>query len=354
MITHKEQKKLCADLKKCADALVTANIFRLLPEIGSNIGYTINGSISVEVCDIPGRIRRVENDCCYVRDPKMGGSVYMAGSLLIIREKFPSAQCVGNFRSNDKILMACQKLNFRIAHMPIIPDFWQLGDDYDRDLKKTIAGTEELPDIITIPDRINLEKLILIVGSSIEDFQEKVLALNAMVETGALGTRKKFEREKVEHVFEPVFDANSKVLVLGTMPSPKSRENGFYYGHPQNRFWKVLSIVLEESVPETIPQKEAMLKKHHIALWDVLESCTIVGASDMSIEDAVPNDIASLVSKTKITRIFCTGATSYKFYKKYCEASVGIPAVKLPSTSPANCAVSVEKLVHAYKEISAK
>lgn len=172
------EKVLCDNLKACADHLVAQNIYRLLPEIGTNIGYTISGSSPEEVCDIPGRIRRVENDCCYVRDPKMGGSVYMAGTLLAIRKKFPEAQCVGNFRSNDKILEACKSLNMKMAHMPEIPGYWQLGDDYDRDLEKTVTGLKELPDIITIPDRINLEKLILIIGVNIQEFEEKVIKIS--------------------------------------------------------------------------------------------------------------------------------------------------------------------------------
>ena len=158
-------------------------------------------------------------------------------------------------------------------------------------------------------------------------------------------------RTLVTHEFPALYDRNSRVLLLGSIPSPKSREQGFYYGHPQNRFWKVLAAVLGESVPETIPQKKAMLKKHHIALWDVLESCTIVGASDTSIEDAVPNKISELVKATRVERIFCTGATAHKLYQKYCAADVGIDAERLPSTSPANCAVSFEKLVEAYRRI---
>ena len=161
----------------------------------------------------------------------------------------------------------------------------------------------------------------------------------------------KNSREFVTHEFPAVFDRGSCVLLLGSIPSPKSREEGFYYGHPQNRFWKVLATVLGESVPATIPQKKAMLKKHHVALWDVLESCTIVGASDTSIEDAVPNRIGDLVKKSKVSRIFCTGATAYRLYQKYCAAEVGMDAVKLPSTSPANCAVSMERLVEAYRVI---
>ena len=158
-------------------------------------------------------------------------------------------------------------------------------------------------------------------------------------------------RTLVTHEFPAVFDHHSRVLLLGSIPSPKSREVGFYYGHPQNRFWKVLAQVLGEAVPGTIPQKKAMLKKHHVALWDVLESCTIVGASDTSIEDAVPNRIGELVKFSQVTRIFCTGATAYKLYQKFCAKDVGIDAVKLPSTSPANCAVPFDKLVDAYKII---
>ena len=158
-------------------------------------------------------------------------------------------------------------------------------------------------------------------------------------------------RTRVTHEFPALFDDNSEVLLLGSIPSPKSREQGFYYGHPQNRFWKVLASVLNEPFPATIDEKKTMLLKHQIALWDVLDSCTIIGASDTSIEDVVPNDIASLLAKTKIKRIFCTGATAHKLYEKYCEAATGIKAVKLPSTSPANCAVKMEKIVEEYKVI---
>ena len=158
-------------------------------------------------------------------------------------------------------------------------------------------------------------------------------------------------RTHVTHEFPALYDRESRVLLLGSIPSPKSREMAFYYGHPQNRFWKVMAAVLGESVPETIAQKKAMLKKHHVALWDVLDSCTIVGASDTSIEDPVVNNIKDLVKKSKVTHIFCTGATAHKLYQKLCAKDVGIDAIKLPSTSPANCAVSLEKLVAAYKVI---
>ena len=158
-------------------------------------------------------------------------------------------------------------------------------------------------------------------------------------------------RTRVTHEFPALYDRESRVLLLGSIPSPKSREMAFYYGHPQNRFWKVMATVLGESVPETIAQKKVMLKKHHVALWDVLDSCTIVGASDTSIEDPVVNNIGELVKKSKVSRIFCTGATAYNLYQKFCVKEVGIDAVKLPSTSPANCAVSLEKLVEAYKKV---
>ncbi len=159
------------------------------------------------------------------------------------------------------------------------------------------------------------------------------------------------KRTHVTHEFPALYDRESRVLLLGSIPSPKSREMAFYYGHPQNRFWKVMAAVLGEEIPETIAQKKAMLKKHHVALWDVLDSCTIVGASDTSIEDPVVNNIGELVKKSKVSRIFCTGATAYNLYQKFCAKEVGIDAVKLPSTSPANCAVSLEKLVEAYKKV---
>ena len=161
----------------------------------------------------------------------------------------------------------------------------------------------------------------------------------------------KATRTRVTHEFPALYDRESQVLMLGSIPSPKSREMALYYGHPQNRSWKVMAAVLGEDIPETIPQKKALLKKHHIALWDVLDSCTIVGASDTSIEDPVVNNIGELVKKSKISRIFCTGATAYNLYKKFCANDVDIEAVKLPSTSPANCAVSLEKLVEAYKVV---
>ena len=136
--------------------------------------------------------------------------------------------------------------------------------------------------------------------------------------------------------FAPVYNEHSRALILGTWPSPKSREMSFYYGHPQNRFWPMLAALTGEPVParEDIEAKKQIILRHGLALWDTLESCTITGASDASIRDVVPNDIAGLLAKAPIEAVFCNGATAYKIYTKYLEPVSGIPAVRLPSTSP--------------------
>ena len=146
--------------------------------------------------------------------------------------------------------------------------------------------------------------------------------------------------------FAPVYNEHSRALILGTWPSPKSREMSFYYGHPQNRFWPMLAALTGEPVParEDIEAKKQIILRHGLALWDTLESCTITGASDASIRDVVPNDIAGLLAKAPIEAVFCNGATAYKIYTKYLEPVSGIPAVRLPSTSPANAACRPEKL----------
>lgn len=153
--------------------------------------------------------------------------------------------------------------------------------------------------------------------------------------------------EKVTHEIEPVFDSNSKILILGTIPSPKSREFGFYYGHPQNRFWKVVSSVLSVDTPESISSKANMLLNHNIALWDVLSSCDIAGAADSSIKNAELNDFSRIYSIADIQAVFATGQTAGKLYKKL----TGKDSIVLPSTSPANCAMSLEKLIKAYSVI---
>lgn len=165
------------------------------------------------------------------------------------------------------------------------------------------------------------------------------------------GKRAKGKATTVRHPLEAVFDDSSRVLVLGTMPSPKSRETGFYYNHPQNRFWKVMAALFDEPVPETNDEKRALALRHGVALWDVLAECTIEGASDGSIADCVPNNIGSLLAKAPIEAIFCTGAKAAELYAKYCEPQTGMPATRLPSTSPANAAVSLEQLIEAYQPI---
>lgn len=156
------------------------------------------------------------------------------------------------------------------------------------------------------------------------------------------------EYSHISHIFLPVYDENSKVLVLGSFPSVKSREQGFYYGHPQNRFWKVLAAVCGCEVPKTIEEKKAMLLTNHIAIWDVIDSCDIIGSSDSSIKNVVPADIAGMLPKTNITRIFANGKTAGNLYKRFSEESTGLPAVVLPSTSPANAACSLEKLIEVW------
>ena len=157
------------------------------------------------------------------------------------------------------------------------------------------------------------------------------------------------EYNHISHTFLPVYDESSEVLILGSIPSVKSREQGFYYGHPQNRFWKVLAAVCGCEVPQTIEEKKSMLLTNHIAIWDVIDSCDIIGSSDSSIKNVMPADIARILPKTKITRIFVNGKTAGNLYKKFSEECTGIPAVVLPSTSPANAACSLDKLVEVWK-----
>ena len=156
----------------------------------------------------------------------------------------------------------------------------------------------------------------------------------------------------VTHEFGAFFDKDSRVLILGTIPSAKSREQGFYYGHPQNRFWKVLADVLgEKVVPQTVEERKKFLKRNRIALWDVLESCEIKGASDVSIRNARPNDMNRILQAADIRAIFVAGTKAAKLYKKLCLPTCGVEAIQLPSTSPANCGCSDEKLREAYSQI---
>ena len=153
----------------------------------------------------------------------------------------------------------------------------------------------------------------------------------------------------VTHTFSAYINSDSEILILGTIPSVKSRESGFYYMHPQNRFWRLLSDTFNEALPKTIEDKKEFLKRHRIALYDVLESCDIEGSSDSSIKNAVPSDIASLIKNTEIKRIYVTGKTAEKLYIKHTEKKTGIKCIYLPSPSPANCAVKYEDMLNEYK-----
>lgn len=151
-----------------------------------------------------------------------------------------------------------------------------------------------------------------------------------------------------KHEFAPVYDKNSKLLILGTFPSVKSRETNFYYGHPQNRFWKVLAAITENEVPQTIEQKKELLLENHIAIWDVIESCDIEGSSDSSIRNVVPADISKILENSNVERIYANGATAKKLYDRYVLKKTGREIIGLPSTSPANAAYSLEKLVDIW------
>ena len=159
--------------------------------------------------------------------------------------------------------------------------------------------------------------------------------------------------QDVTHPFEPVFDERSQVLVLGTMPSPRSREEGFYYAHPRNRFWRVIAQLFDEPLARTNEERTDQLLRHHIALWDVLASCRIEGAKDASIRDAVPNDLARIMDAAPVAAVFCTGAAAAQAYRRFSEPKTGIACMQLPSTSPANAAMGLDALVDAYRPLAA-
>jgi len=156
--------------------------------------------------------------------------------------------------------------------------------------------------------------------------------------------------EKVSHTLDPIFFSDSEILILGTMPSPKSREKGFYYAHPQNRFWKAIAGAFGYVPPRDTHECVLLLKETKIALWDVLESCEIEGASDASIRNPVPNDIASILRYTYIHKIYTTGTTAYNLYNKLIKPQIKKDAILLSSPSPANARMSLEDLVREYKK----
>ena len=151
------------------------------------------------------------------------------------------------------------------------------------------------------------------------------------------------------HPIPPVFDADSRILILGSFPSVKSRESCFFYGHPQNRFWKLLARLRKEDIPSSVEEKKAFLLRNHIAVWDTIHSCSIEGSSDSSIRDVVPTDLGVILRAAKIDAVFCNGQTAYRLYERYQLAQTGLPATVLPSTSPANAAYSVERLTESWR-----
>ncbi|MBR0107012.1 MAG: DNA-deoxyinosine glycosylase [Lachnospiraceae bacterium] len=180
--------------------------------------------------------------------------------------------------------------------------------------------------------------------------------------------------EAVVHPFPAFYRPDSGILILGSFPSVKSREMAYFYGHPQNRYWKVLAALFDEGTPMTVDERREFLLRHHVAAWDVIASCTIEGSSDASIRDVVPNDLRPILGGTRVRRIFVNGKTAERMFRKYTEPALRawldeaaarapagtedaerfahlLPAVCLPSTSPANAAWSLERLTEAWKVI---
>ena len=159
--------------------------------------------------------------------------------------------------------------------------------------------------------------------------------------------------QRISHGFSPVFDERSRVLVLGSFPSALSRENSFYYGNPRNRFWRVVASALGEQSPadDDIPAKRALLLRHRIALWDVIASCDVRGSSDASIRNVVPADIARITRVAPIEAVLCNGSTAGRLYRRWLEPICGLPAEVLPSTSPANAAWSLERLIERWRAV---
>ena len=159
------------------------------------------------------------------------------------------------------------------------------------------------------------------------------------------------EASHIIHPIPPTYDSHSEVLILGSFPSIKSREMKYFYGHPQNRFWRVMAAVFEEPVPMSVEERHAFLIRNHVAAWDVIASCTITGSSDSSIRDVVVNDLSEILKTAPIRRIYVNGRKAEEFYKKYTQGMTGRAAICLPSTSPANAAWSLERLIPAWQRV---
>lgn len=164
------------------------------------------------------------------------------------------------------------------------------------------------------------------------------------------------ETVSLSHTFPPVYDAETNILILGSFPSVKSREQQFYYGHPQNRFWKMLAEIYEEPLPEEISEKKAFLLRHHLALWDVIASCEITGSSDSSIRNVQVNDLGEILQASPVKKILLNGGKAAELFEKHCKGSWqeielrGGRIEKLPSTSPANAAWKLEALVSVWRD----
>lgn len=158
---------------------------------------------------------------------------------------------------------------------------------------------------------------------------------------------------KIDHPIPPLYDSAAEVLILGSFPSVKSREQAFFYGHKQNRFWRVISALYVEPTPIEIEEKRAFVLRNHLALWDVIASCEITGSSDSSIKNVRPNDIAPILAAAPIRAIFTNGRTAHTLYERYILPVTGRPAIYLPSTSPANASMNLERLTEAWRVILA-
>ena len=156
---------------------------------------------------------------------------------------------------------------------------------------------------------------------------------------------------RIVHPIPAFYHRDSRILILGSFPSVKSRESGFFYGHPQNRFWKLMARLLNDAVPESVPEKAAFLKRHRIAAWDSIHACDIIGSSDASIRNVEPNDFSEILAKAKIRHIYTNGKKSHEIYRTYCLPQTGVEDICLPSTSPANAAWTMDKLEEAWRVI---
>ena len=159
------------------------------------------------------------------------------------------------------------------------------------------------------------------------------------------------EMESLRHPFPAIYAPDSRIQILGSFPSVKSREQMFFYGHPQNRFWRVMAALLGADMPQTVEEKRAFLLANHIALWDVIASCDIAGSSDASIRNAVPNDLTPILETASIRQIFTNGGTAHRLYRKYIYPLTGREDTVLPSTSPANAARSLDALINAWQPV---